>query len=143
MYFQASLPPNVRATRPPQGKAAPASPEPPPADVLVLADTSSSMRNCELLGQSVRMILHNLRPVDRFRLTCIDDGARPLSVAWRPGGGAEVETALQQFDRQFCLGRTDLARGLREALSFDRSAPQRRRLVIYVGDGEDTVGGSR
>ena len=43
-----------------QGKARAKTAEP-PADVLVLADTSSSMRNCQLLRQSVRMVLHSLR----------------------------------------------------------------------------------
>ncbi len=137
MYFQASLPPNLEAAATAPG-AALESPAP-PADVLVLADTSASMRNCPLLWQSVRTILHNLRPADRFRLACIDDGARPLQNSWQPAGGAAVEAAIGQLDQQFCLGRTDLARGLREALRFDPSAPRRRRLVIYVGDGEDTA----
>ena len=140
MYFQASIPPGVRDAHPTGSPARDETAEP-PADVLVLADTSSSMRNNPLLRQSLGMVLHGLRSADRFRLVCVDVAARPLGAAWLPAGGPEVETALAQYDRQFPLGGTDLSKSLREAVgAFNATASGRRRLIVYVGDGENTMG---
>ena len=131
-YFHVSLPPEADR---------PAKQSPTPADVLILADTSSGMRGCKLLGRAVRTVVHNLRPADRFRLVCVDVAGRPLHDGWLTPGEAEAEAALDGFDREFCLGGTDLAGCFQAALeSFDApDAKRRRRLVVYVGDGEDTL----
>ena len=131
-YFLATV-------RPEPGEAA--GGQPPPADVLILADTSSGMRGQAAVRRSVRSIVHNLRPADRFRLVCVDVAARPLHPGWLEPGEADAEAALARFQEEFCLGGTNLDVSLREALkSFDTPAAKRRRLVVYIGDGQDTLG---
>jgi len=130
-YFMASLqPPPLEGTRQ----------QPKPADVLILADTSSGMRNSAALSRSVRTIVRNLPPGNRLRLVCADVGARPLHQAWMEPGSESAEQALARFRRQFCLGGTDLETAFREALkAFDVPESKRRRRVLYSGDGEDTL----
>ena len=57
MYFLAEIPPDGPA------EAAPL----PPTDVLLLADTSSSIKDLTPVRRTVREIMHSLRPQDRVR----------------------------------------------------------------------------
>ncbi|MCX7428046.1 MAG: VIT domain-containing protein, partial [Planctomycetia bacterium] len=139
LYFQATLPHDAdpAAAKDVHGKATP------PADVLVLVDTSTSMRDCPLVRQKLGEVLHKLRPADRFRVACVDVGARPLDDRWQKSGGPEVEKALGRFDQEFCLGGTDFDVALAEATAlFDEKSP-RRRLVICLGDGGQTDAGDK
>ena len=82
LYFQLSIPYAAGNDEKSKDSAVEA---PPPADVLVLADTSSSMRNNRLLREMVGDILRRLRPEDRFRLAvrrCFRSAAR-RAVAFR------------------------------------------------------------
>jgi tetratricopeptide (TPR) repeat protein len=127
-YFMLSIPPDL------QEQPAPSK----PADVLILADTSSGMHGVGLVKQSLQTIVHNLRASDRFRLTAVDVAARPLHDGWIDADTEQAEAVVAQFDRQFCLGGTNLAASLRKALqSFPNEKADRKRVVIYIGDGED------
>lgn len=127
-YFMASIPPDL------QEKPAPSK----PADVLILADTSSGMHGVDLVKQSLQTIVHNLRASDRFRLTAVDVAARPLHDGWIDADTEQAEAVVARFDREFCLGGTNLATSFRKALrSFPSETTDRKRVVIYVGDGED------
>ncbi len=129
-YFLVSIPPEPPAAAP-------------PADVLVLADTSSSMRGVRLLRRAVRAIVSHLRPEDRLRLACADVAVRPLHEGWLEPGSRSAEEALARFDREFCLGGTELEECLvKAAESFDPKSP-RRRLLLYVGDGESSEAAPR
>lgn len=124
-YFAVSLPPE------PVPAAAP-----PPADVLILADTSGSMRRAELLRQTVRAIVSHLPASDRFRLVGADLNLRALHEGWLTPGSREARAALASLDREFSLGDTDLENCLLSAVRQFDGRPPRRRLVIYVGDAE-------
>ncbi len=123
-FFLAEIPP-----------AGPAEPAAPPTDVLVLADTSSSITDLGAVRRTVCEVVQSLRPKDRVRLLCVDVAGRPLHAGWlKPSDAA----ALEGLDQEFCLGKTDLDACLRQAVKeFDGPAGKRRRLIIYVGDGAD------
>ncbi|MHB8899325.1 MAG: VIT domain-containing protein, partial [Thermoguttaceae bacterium] len=109
-----------------------------PADVLLLADTSSGMRGVAAVSATVGTIVHSLGPEDRVRLMAVDVGARSIHDGWVVGGSAEAEGILAAFRKEFCLGGTDLATSFREGLAgFADGSEARRRVMIYVGDGED------
>lgn len=115
-------------------------PDTSPADVLILADTSAGMRKNNLLPKALRSVLHNLRPCDRFQVACIDVAARPLTDGWLTPDTAARQAVLARFDQEFCLGGTDLVTSFREAVArFDPKNPNRRRVCLYLGDGEDTL----
>ena len=111
-----------------------------PADVLVLVDTSGSAGNLTKATLAARTLLNNLRPVDRVRLGCVDVGYRPLTEGWLAPGGDKVREALRKLDEQFSLGASDLDQGVDQAMkSFDESSKERRRIVVYIGDGVATL----
>jgi hypothetical protein len=124
-YFLAEIPPLADVAEPATTA---------PADVLVLADTSSSIGDLAAVRRTVREIAQSLRPQDRLRVWCIDVAPRPLHEGWlKP---AATASALEQLDREFCLGKSDLDACLRAAVDeFGGQAGRRRRLAIYVGDG--------
>ena len=134
LYFQASLLPTPPAR--PVADAAIA-----PADVLLLVDTSFGLRENAALRRVAGQTLRHLESRDRFRVACIDVAARFLDEGWSAANAANVERALDKFREEFFLGGTDLLAGFRQALdsAFDKPDPARRRLVVYVGDGQDTM----
>ncbi len=128
-YFMATIPPEETA----------ASAKSPPADVLLLVDTSSGMRGATTVTSAVRTVLHNLGPKDRLRLMAVDVAARPIHDGWVAGGSDDAEGVLEAFRQEFCLGGTDLATSLPQAFeSFPEGEDVRRRVMIYVGDGDDS-----
>ena len=128
-YFLASIPPRPEDV-----------PDTSAADVLILADTSIGLRHNKLVPKALRTVLHNLRPCDRFQLACIDVGVRPLTDGWLTPDRAACEAALARFDQEYCLGGADLVASFREAVQrFDPKSPKRRRVCLYLGDGDDTL----
>jgi len=132
MYFLAEIP------------SVPSKAEALPADVLLIADTSSSVKDLEPVRRAVHQVVRSLRPEDRVRLVCADVAVRPLHEGWLTPQGpkaSRLTQALGRLDQEFSLGGTDLEGCLREAVqAFDDPAERRRRLVIYVGDGGDKFG---
>ena len=113
--------------------------EPPPADVLILADTSGSMRSTDVLRTAVRTIIDNLREDDRFQLGCLDSSFRPLTNGWMSPDSESAIPALGDLDQQFPLGASHLHVTLPAALTrFEDADEQRRQIVIYLGDGADS-----
>jgi len=131
MYFLAEIPPLEFAA------------ETPPADVLLVADTSSSVKDLQPVRRAVHQVVRSLRPEDRVRLVCADVAVRPLHEGWlMPQGpkASRLTQALRRLDQEFSLGGTDLESCLREAVQAFEDQANRRRLVIYVGDGGDQFG---
>lgn len=127
-YFLAELPVPPAA---PQAVA--------PADVVLLVDTSAN-GTLQQVAPSLRTVLASLRNQDRFRLVCVDVVARPLGAGWSSPRTREAVEVARQFERQICLGATDMLAAC-EAVAglFDPSSAGRRRVVIYIGDGLDSV----
>jgi len=131
LYFLASLPPEPNR---PAVQAA-------PADVVILADTSSEVRHRLAARQMVRMIVENLPPGSRVRIGCADVSCRWLHEGWTAAIGPEARQVLKQLERELWLGGLDLTAALAEALkAFPAEDSPRRRMVIYVGSGRDTLG---
>ena len=131
MYFLAEVPP------------LPSAAEPPPVDVLLVADTSSSVKDLQPVRRAVHQVVRSLRPEDRVRLVCADVAVRPLHEGWLTPQGPDANRlaqALRSLDQEFSLGGTDLDSCLREAVQAFEDQANRRRLVIYVGDGGDQFG---
>ncbi|MDB5386666.1 MAG: von Willebrand factor type protein, partial [Planctomycetaceae bacterium] len=76
-----------------------------------------------------------------------DAGQRPLHEGWLKPGSPEVIAAEGQFEQQYCLGGADLlaaCQAVRKEFaalppSADKPAAVRRRLVILLGSGIDTM----
>ena len=128
-YFMATIPPEAIADSAPSL----------PTDVLLLVDTSSGMRGATAVTDAVRTVVHNLGAKDRLRLMAVDVAARPVHEGWVAGGSEGTEKVLEAFRQEFCLGGTDLATTFQQALAcFAEGTDIRRRVMIYVGDGDDS-----
>ncbi|MDY0169517.1 MAG: VIT and VWA domain-containing protein [Thermoguttaceae bacterium] len=111
-----------------------------PLDLLILADTSAAVRGQPEVAEAVGRLIDHLRPDDRVRLVCVDVAARPMHEGWLTPGSGELKDARERFGDEFCLGGADLAGSFREALgAFEPAGADRRRLVVYVGSGADTL----
>ncbi|MGH7138255.1 MAG: VIT domain-containing protein, partial [Pirellulales bacterium] len=114
-----------------------------PADVLVLADTSSGITEPDTVRQVAASIIKNLRREDRFQLGCVDVAYRPLTQSWTVPGSPDAADACAAIDRQIFLGKTDLIGCFQQALEQAFATSEgRRRVVIYIGDGHNTVPGT-
>ncbi len=114
-------------------------PPAPPVDVHILADTSGSMRNLALQRLAVRTIADNLRDGDRLRIGCVDVACRPLTADWVAPRSEGVTAALAALDQEFALGASQLWSALHTAAApFADSPPDRRRVIVYIGDGVTT-----
>ncbi len=125
-YFHLSVPPQALAPKP----GAPA-----PADVVILAETSSLSSDPKAVRQAVAKVLEGLRPGDRFRLGCVDVVQRWLTPDWTPATPPQRQAALRRLEEQVFLGALDLDAALREgAKAFSDTPAGRRRLLVYVGN---------
>lgn len=112
-----------------------------PIDLHILADTSGSSRNMDLLRKAVRTLTSHLDEDDRLQIGCVDVDYRPLTADWVAAGSDEATAALAQLDAQFPLGASQLWNSLSTALDpYERVGTDRRRIVAYVGDGWTTDG---
>ena len=129
-YFRIELPPSALDA---QATA--------PLDLLVLADTSGVVRERPEVDEVVERLIDHLRPEDRVRLVCVDVVARPVHDGWLSPESAELAAAHKRFAGEFRLGGIDLVGSLREAIGpLAPVEAGRRRLAVYVGSGQDTLG---
>ncbi len=130
-YFMALLQADEEAAAGAQARAT-------PLDVIILVDTSNSLRDEQLKTQRafVACLLEALGPKDTFNIVAFD-----VAAAWafstRTAVSAETrDAALAFLERRGGLGWTDLDLAFKEALAQAHEDTQ----VIYVGDGIPTSG---
>ncbi|MDB5391252.1 MAG: hypothetical protein JWM11_6898, partial [Planctomycetaceae bacterium] len=116
-----------------------------PADILILAETSSAMESLDTVRPALYSLVSNLREQDRFRLVCVDAGPRGLHEGWLKPGSPQAAAAMSQFEQQFCLGSLNLLEACKSvSAQFTESSKTeadrtRRKLVVYIGRGLDTT----
>jgi Ca-activated chloride channel homolog len=113
-----------------------------PRNVVVLLDTSLSMRGDKLARafEAVDYFLHGLTPRDSFNLVLFNEGASALSDAPLPATPEEVERALDFVRSSPLGGATDLRKALAEGLARAAKFPAGERDLIVVSDFNPTLG---
>ena len=134
-YFLATIPPDeVMSDKAAQSLLA--AQKASGVDVLILADTSSSMaRWRQQQRRVIDNVLSNLRPEDRFRIAAVDVELRTASEEWNHAKPQHKQTALQWLDRELYLGGSHYEVTLNAAMHQFGKARGRRCFVMYVGDG--------
>lgn len=129
----------VTVTPPPVGRS-----ETTPRDVTLVLDASGSMqgRKMEQARAAGRQLLATLGPDDRFRLVDFSNDVRTFSDEFLPATPANLREANRYLDAVEANGGTNIEAGLREALRA-RTMPGRLPLVLFMTDGEPTVGERR
>ena len=115
-----------------------------PRDITLVLDVSGSMqgRKMEQARAAGRQLLATLRPDDRFRLIDFSSDVRTFKDDFIRATSENVRDAMRYLDALEAQGGTNIEAALREAV---RPPTQQGRLplVLFVTDGEPTVGDQR
>jgi Ca-activated chloride channel homolog len=113
-----------------------------PRNVVILLDTSLSMRGDKLARafEAVEYFLHGLTPRDRLNLVLFNEDASALSDDPLPATPEEVERALDFVRSSPLGGATDLRKALAEGLARAAKFPAGERDLIVVSDFNPTLG---
>lgn len=112
-----------------------------PRDVTVVIDVSGSMsgHKIEQARAAARDVLATLRPTDRFRLIDFSTDVRTFRDAYVEATPEMIAQARRYIDALDADGGTNIDGALAEALRPD-VVPGRLPLVLFITDGEPTVG---
>ena len=112
-----------------------------PRDLTFVVDVSGSMagRKLEQAKAAGRALLETLRPEDRFRIIDFSTDVRTFREGWTAATNDHVDQARRYLSSLRAEGSTNISGALEEALK-QRAAGDRLPLVVFVTDGEPTVG---
>jgi Ca-activated chloride channel family protein len=113
-----------------------------PRSVLVMLDTSLSMRGDKLARafESVEYFLRGLAPRDSFNLLLFNSETSPLSDEALPATTEQVERALDFVRGSSLGGGTDLRKALAAGLALAEKFPAGERNIVLVSDANPTLG---
>ena len=112
-----------------------------PRDVTLVVDVSGSMsgRKLEQAKAAGRQLLETLSPEDRFRIIDFSTDVRTFRDELVYATDRNVAAARRYIDDLEAQGSTNISGALDEALR-PREARERLSLVLFMTDGEPTVG---
>ncbi len=112
-----------------------------PRDLTFVVDVSGSMRGQKLEQAKAagRALLESLGSGDRFRIIDFSTDVRSFRDGWIPATDANLRAARRYLDDLAAEGSTNISGALEAALE-STSADGRLPLVVFVTDGEPTVG---
>lgn len=114
-----------------------------PRDLTFVLDVSGSMsgRKLEQAKAAGRALLESLRAADRFRLIDFSTDVRNFRDGWSNATPENIREARRYLDALNAEGSTNISEALRTALeSSSANSGERLPLVVFVTDGEPTVG---
>lgn len=123
---------------PPAGATSTAS-----RDVTFVLDVSGSMSGVKLTQAKAagRQLLNTLNADDRFRMVDFATDVHTFRDAFVPATRANIEAAQNYLDNLRAEGSTNISGALEDALeAARRQSSERLSLVLFVTDGEPTVG---
>lgn len=112
-----------------------------PRDVTFVIDVSGSMRGrkIEQAREAGHVLLASLRPEDRFRIVDFSTDVRSFSDGFTNATSANVRAGRRYLDALVADGSTNISGALEAALSA-RTDGERMPLVVFMTDGEPTIG---
>jgi Ca-activated chloride channel family protein len=114
-----------------------------PKDLVLVLDRSGSMYG-EKIAQAkdaLAFILRNLRPEDRFAIVAFSDAAEAQTSGLISVDAERVAQSILWVNAVEANGGTNIDQALRIAFSlFDSQESGRARFLIFLTDGEPTVG---
>jgi tetratricopeptide (TPR) repeat protein len=111
-----------------------------PTDYVVIVDTSASKARGPLdtAKSLVRTVVSSAAATDRVALWTINTTAKPLSDGFQKP--ADMTKPLEALDRELPLGAVNLKEGLNKIVGDLPGEVDRRRVVVYLGDGNGIAG---
>ncbi len=113
-----------------------------PRDLTFVLDVSGSMqgRKLEQAKAAGQSLLASLRPNDRFRLIDFSTDVRMYHNGWLDASTENVRDARRYLEALRAEGSTNISEALSSALAGSSRDSERLPLVVFVTDGEPTVG---
>ena len=114
-----------------------------PRDLTFVVDVSGSMagKKLEQAKAAGRALLESLEAGDRFRVVDFSTDVREFrDAAWTTVTEANLRAARRYIDDLRAEGSTNISEALTVALEAPSSSAGRLPLVVFVTDGEPTVG---
>jgi Ca-activated chloride channel family protein len=113
-----------------------------PRDLTFVLDVSGSMqgRKLEQAKAAGQAVLSSLRPNDRFRLIDFSTDVHNFRTGWLDASADNLRDARRYLEALRAEGSTNISEALSSALSGNARDSERLPLVVFVTDGEPTVG---
>jgi len=110
-----------------------------PTDYLVLVETSASKATgfLAVAQKVVSTLVENLGAEDRLSLWTANIKPRDLSRGFK--SGKDLKDAVTALQNELPLGAVDMKKCLSEALNGFEVKASRRRVVVYLGDGNSVA----
>jgi uncharacterized protein YegL len=122
-----------------------------PKDIVLVLDQSGSMSGEKIIQarDTARFIVERLNAEDRFNIIAYDDTIEPFFDALVPADQVKRDEALARLDSVTASGGTNIHDALLKAMAIvaddqsgddDAAATARPKYVLFLTDGEATVG---
>ncbi|MBN1417505.1 MAG: VWA domain-containing protein [Planctomycetes bacterium] len=131
-YFMMLVSPNPRVA----GKATAAK------DVVLVVDVSGSMAGEKLsqAKEAVKTVLEDLNAEDRFHVIAYNDAIDPLCEGLVDATRKAVDEAVDRVDRLQARGGTAIYDALQEAMKAFEKKSRRPGYILFLTDGQPTIG---
>lgn len=126
-------------------RLAPKMPDPEkvlPKDICFVIDTSGSMAGLKMdqAKKSLRFCLSNLNAKDRFNVVGFSTESRPFRDGLADATADNVRAAREHVSDLKAIGGTNINEALLDALKMAPGNGKRPYMVVFMTDGEPTVG---
>lgn len=113
-----------------------------PKDLVFVLDRSGSMQGdkIEQAKEALQYIVNNLNPDDRFAVVSFSDFNEALHSGLQPVSAGGVAETVRWVEGIGAGGGTNIDAALELSLSMFDSAEGRLRFLVFLTDGEPTVG---
>ncbi|MBI5359310.1 MAG: VWA domain-containing protein [Planctomycetes bacterium] len=112
-------------------------------DIIFIMDTSGSMADNNKMDQakkSLRYCVNSLVSGDKFNIITFATDVRPYKNELIEWNDANKSSALEFIDGIRAAGGTDIDSALSTALSMAPSDPKRPFVIVFMTDGQPTIG---
>ncbi|MBI2920666.1 MAG: VWA domain-containing protein [Planctomycetes bacterium] len=112
-------------------------------DVCFVLDTSMSMSEQDRIAQAKKALkagLQTLNPGDRFNVVAFSTEVYPWSEALMEANDANIQAAGGFIEKLKARGGTNISGALEKALALSPGDAARPYMVIFMTDGEPTLG---
>lgn len=112
-----------------------------PCDILVMVDTSASQAGqwLKTANQITATIAGKAGAKDRVSVWTVniptEKSTKCLTGEFVAPTSEKLKAAIETLQKEFPLGDTDLKEGLNKAIHSFGSDPERRRAIVFLGDG--------
>ncbi|NUP99712.1 MAG: VWA domain-containing protein, partial [Armatimonadetes bacterium] len=114
-------------------------------DLLVVFDTSGSMSGEKIVQarEALRFVLDNLNPEDRFNLVTFGTAVDSFRAGLTEVTPEAIKQAQEFVAKLQARGGTNIDEALKTALGMLPAKGERPRMVLFLTDGQPTVGETR